>query len=194
MTGRRLLHDTPYPNPLDAESGPETQWTRNNVGEAFPGVVTPLHYDFVVRAGELGIRGAYAERGAITEEEAAESDVADERVMAAFKGRLAVNVDTMCAFGDRVSATAAAEIEFGLLGFVRDDVASATRRPTGTRDRRARSRSCAPGSSARAPGAYADGGAASGAPSTAPDVLADVAGARPTGGARPPTASSRARS
>ena len=114
--------DAPYPNPLDTTSGPTTQWTRNNVGEAFPGVVTPLHYDFVVRAGELGIRGAYAERGAITAEEAAESDVADERVMAAFKGRLAVNVDTMCAFGDRVSETAAAEIEFGLLGFVREDV------------------------------------------------------------------------
>ena len=43
--------------------------------------------------------------------------------MAAFKGRLAVNVDTMCAFGDRVSETAAAEIEFGLLGFVREGVA-----------------------------------------------------------------------
>ena len=42
--------------------------------------------------------------------------------MAAFKGRLAVNVDTMCAFGDRVSETAAAEIEFGLLGFVREGV------------------------------------------------------------------------
>ena len=60
--------------------------------------------------------------GAITEVEAAESDVADERVMAVFKGRLAVNVDTMCAFGDRVSETAAAEIEFGLLGYVREDV------------------------------------------------------------------------
>ena len=114
--------DAPYSNPLDSVSGPTTQWTRNNVGEAFPGVVTPLHYDFVVRAGELGIRRAYAERGAITEEEAQASDVADERVMAAFKGRLAVNVDTMCAFGDRVSETAAAEIEFGLLGFVREDV------------------------------------------------------------------------
>jgi pyruvate,water dikinase len=116
-----------YPNPLDSRSGPTTQWTRNNVGEAFPGVVTPLHYDFVVRAGELGIRGAYAERGAISDEEAQESDVADERVMAAFAGRLAVNVDTMCAFGDRVSATAAMEIEYGLLGFVRED---AVRNPT----------------------------------------------------------------
>jgi len=123
--------DLPYANPLDTVSGPTTQWTRNNVGEAFPGVVTPLHYDFVVRAGELGIRGAYAERGAITEAEAQESDVADERVMAAFSGRLAVNVDTMCRFGDRVSPTAAAEIEYGLLGFVREDVA---RNPTTDRN------------------------------------------------------------
>jgi pyruvate,water dikinase len=116
-----------YPNPLDSESGATTQWTRNNVGEAFPGVVTPLHYDFVVRAGELGIRGSYCERGVITDEEAAEPAAADDRVMAAFKGRLAVNVDTMCAFGDRVSPTAAAEIEYGLLGFVRED---AVRNPT----------------------------------------------------------------
>lgn len=111
----------PFLDPLDAVSGPSTQWTRNNVGEAFPGVVTPLHHDFVVRAGELGIRGAYAERGAISAEEATWKDAADARVMAAFKGRLAVNVDTMCAFGDRVSPTAASEIEFGLLGFVRED-------------------------------------------------------------------------
>ncbi len=112
---------TEFHDPLDAVSGPATQWTRNNVGEAFPGVVTPLHHDFVVRAGELGIRGAYAERGAISADEAGWKNDADARVMAAFKGRLAVNVDTMCAFGDRVSPTAAAEIEFGLLGFVRED-------------------------------------------------------------------------
>src|SRR5436305_5184139 len=94
-------------NPLDSRSGPSTQWTRVNVGEAFPGVVTPLHYDFAVRAGELGIRGAYHERGVLTAIEAEESDVADERVMAAFYGHLAVNVDAMRRFGDRVSATAA---------------------------------------------------------------------------------------
>ena len=54
--------DAPYPNPLDATSGPTTQWTRNNVGEAFPGVVTPLHYDFVVRGGAghpRRVRGAW---------------------------------------------------------------------------------------------------------------------------------------
>jgi pyruvate,water dikinase len=125
------MTDVPeYANPLDSESGPTTQWTRNNVGEAFPGVVTPLHHDFVVRAGELGIRGSYCERGVITDEEAAEPTAADDKVMAAFKGRLAVNVDTMCAFGDRVSPTAAAEIEYGLLGFVREDV---VRHPTSDR-------------------------------------------------------------
>ena len=117
----------PFSNPLESRSGPSTQWTRVNVGEAFPGVVTPLHYDFAVRAGELGIRGAYEERGVLTEAEAAESDVADERVMAAFHGYLAVNVDAMRRFGDRVSSTAADEIEFSLLGYVRPD---APRNPT----------------------------------------------------------------
>ena len=119
------VRSAPFLDPLDSVSGPTTQWTRNNVGEAFPGVVTPLHHDFVVRAGELGIRGAYAERGAISEAEAREPTVTDERVMAPFKGRLAVNVDMMCAFGDRVSPTASAEIEFGLLGFVREDAVRA---------------------------------------------------------------------
>ena len=167
--------DVPYPNPLDSVSAPTTQWTRNNVGEAFPGVVTPLHYDFVVRAGELGIRGAYAERGAITEAEAGESDVADERVMAVFTGRLAVNVDTMCAFGDRVSETAAAEIEFGLLGYVREDVG---RNPTtdrhaliAARDPQVRARI-----EPRARDLYRDVESFWRA-STAPDVLADVDGA-----------------
>jgi phosphohistidine swiveling domain-containing protein len=167
--------DASYPNPLETVSGPNTQWTRNNVGEAFPGVVTPLHYDFVVRAGELGIRGAYAERGAITEEEAAESAIADERVMAAFKGRLAVNVDTMCAFGDRVSPTAAAEIEFGLLGFVRED---AVRHPTSDRHALIAERDAAvrDGIEARALALY-DEVEAFWRASTALEVLTDVAGA-----------------
>jgi phosphohistidine swiveling domain-containing protein len=169
-------HDGPsYSNPLDSVSGPTTQWTRNNVGEAFPGVVTPLHHDFVVRAGELGIRGAYAERGAITEAEAQESDVADERVMAAFSGRLAVNVDTMCAFGDRVSATAAMEIEYGLLGFVREDV---VRNPTTDRHAIIAERDAALRTSieARALDRYREAEEFWRA-STAPAVLDDVAGA-----------------
>ncbi len=168
-------HELPYSNPLDTTSGPTTQWTRNNVGEAFPGVVTPLHYDFVVRAGELGIRGAYAERGAITAAEAQESDVADARVMAAFSGRLAVNVDTMCAFGDRVSATAASEIEYGLLGFVREGV---VRNPTTDRHEVIAERDAALRSSieARALDRYRAVEAFWRA-STAPAVLDDVAGA-----------------
>jgi phosphohistidine swiveling domain-containing protein len=167
--------DLPYSNPLDTTSGPSTQWTRNNVGEAFPGVVTPLHYDFAVRAGELGIRGAYAERGVITEAEAAESDDADERVMAAFKGRLAVNVDTMCAFGDRVSETAASEIEFGLLGYVREDV---TRHPTTDRHALIAERDAGVRADIqrRALAAYADIEQFWRA-STSPDALADVDGA-----------------
>ena len=167
--------EEPYTNPLDSVSGPDTQWTRNNVGEAFPGVVTPLHYDFAVRAGELGIRGAYAERGVITEAEAAESELADERVMAAFKGRLAVNVDTMCAFGDRVSETTAAEIEFGLLGFVREDV---VRNPTSDRHELIAERDAAVRDriETRAHDLYAEVEAFWRA-STTPEVLADAAGA-----------------
>lgn len=164
-----------FPNPLDSESGPTTQWTRNNVGEAFPGVVTPLHVDFVVRAGELGIRGAYCERGAISEDEAAEPVSADEKVMAPFKGRLAVNVDTMCRFGDRVSPTAAAEIEYGLLGFVRED---AVRNPTSDRHALIAERDAAIRAAIedRAHTCY-DATERFWRAGTAPDVLRDVAGA-----------------
>jgi pyruvate,water dikinase len=170
------MTDVPaYPNPLDSESGPTTQWTRNNVGEAFPGVVTPLHHDFVVRAGELGIRGAYCERGVITDEEAAEPGAADDKVMAAFKGRLAVNVDTMCAFGDRVSPTAAAEIEYGLLGFVRED---AVRKPSSDRHALIAERDATIRSSIedRAHSCY-DTIEKFWRVGTAPDVLRDAAGA-----------------
>jgi len=82
-----------FPTPLEAVSAPTTQWTTVNVGEAFPGVVTPLHYEFALRGGELGIRGAFLELGAFTAEEAEEPAVADKRFMAAFRGRLAVNID-----------------------------------------------------------------------------------------------------
>jgi pyruvate,water dikinase len=165
----------PFSNPLDSVSGPSTQWTRVNVGEAFPGVVTPLHYDFAVRAGELGIRGAYHERGVLTSEEAAEPDVADERVMAAFRGRLAVNVDAMRRFGDRVSNTAADDIELSLLGQVRPD---APRNPT--TDRHAVIAQCEPAvrdNIERRALELSDKVAALWRTSTSPDALADVEGA-----------------
>ncbi len=88
-----MLTTQSFPTPLEAVSAAATQWTTVNVGEAFPGVVTPLHYEFALRGGELGIRGAFHELGGFTAEEAEEPDVADKRFMAAFRGRLAVNID-----------------------------------------------------------------------------------------------------
>jgi phosphohistidine swiveling domain-containing protein len=89
--------------PLDSVSGPDTQWTRVNVGEAFPGVITTLQYDFVVRLGELGIRGAYHEQGAISAKEAEEADHADERVMSPFKGRVSININKITELNQRLS-------------------------------------------------------------------------------------------
>jgi pyruvate,water dikinase len=110
-----------FPNPLDWSTRPETAWSRVNIAEATPGVVVPLHFDFSVRAGERGTRWGLHDRGVIEDWELAEPPDASDRVMACFRGRLAINVDVMRKFFDRIPGTSGDDIEYSLLGAVRPD-------------------------------------------------------------------------
>jgi pyruvate,water dikinase len=103
-------------NPLHAASPPGRHWSRGNVGEALPGVLTPLTWSLWEVAAEGGTRAAFHALGAAT---AAEREVpADQslRFMRAFYGRGAAQLEFLCTMGDRIPGTSGAAISEQVFG------------------------------------------------------------------------------
>jgi pyruvate,water dikinase len=114
-------------DPLDGDWDPAAYWSTSNVGEAVPGVLTPLNWSLWKRGGEAGLRAALVAVGALEREHAGVPERDRDRVMGLFAGRLAANVDFMGRMGDRLPATSGAAIALQLLGRLPDDFVS---RPT----------------------------------------------------------------
>ncbi len=114
-------------DPLDGDWDPTAYWSTSNVGEAVPGVLTPLNWSLWKRGGEAGLRAALTAVGALERQFAAVPDRDEDRVMGLFHGRLAANVDFMGRMGDRLPATSGAAIAEQLLGRLPEDFTS---RPT----------------------------------------------------------------
>lgn len=115
------------PDPLDGDWNPSAYWSTANVGEAVPGVLTPLNWSLWRRGGEAGLRAALVAVGAL---ERAEVDVPArdrDRAMGLFHGRLAANVDFLGRMGDRLPGTSGAAMAEQLLGRLPADFVS---RPT----------------------------------------------------------------
>lgn len=92
------LADPPH-GPLHSRSGPDTFWSTTNVGEAFPGVVTPLSWSLCGPGVELGIRDCYARVGALPRSEVRVPDRVEDRLISVFYGRGALNVNFFCRMG-----------------------------------------------------------------------------------------------
>jgi pyruvate,water dikinase len=103
-------------DPLHAASPPGRLWSRANIGEALPGVLTPLTWDLWEVAAEGATRQAFHALGAATRRERLVPADRDQRFARAFYGRAAVQLDFLCGMGDRIpgtSGTAIAEHIFG---------------------------------------------------------------------------------
>jgi pyruvate,water dikinase len=103
-------------NPLHAASPPGRHWSRGNIGEALPGVLTPLTWSLWEVAAEGGTRAAFHALGAATR---AERDVPadrDRRFIRAFHGRGAAQLEFLCAMGDRIPGTSGAAIAEQVFG------------------------------------------------------------------------------
>jgi phosphohistidine swiveling domain-containing protein len=85
--------------PLHSRSGPDTFWSTTNVGEAFPGVVTPLSWSLCGPGVEAGIRDCYARVGALPRSEVNVPDRVEDRLISVFYGRGALNVNFFCRMG-----------------------------------------------------------------------------------------------
>ncbi|MGX9225227.1 hypothetical protein ACWV95_00935 [Streptomyces albus] len=88
--------------PLHSRSGPDTYWSTTNVGEAFPGVVTPLGWSLCGPGVEVGIRDSYARVGALPRKEVRVPDRVEDRLISVFYGRGALNVNFFCRMGARL--------------------------------------------------------------------------------------------
>jgi pyruvate,water dikinase len=111
----------PWDN-LQGVSGPAEYWTTGNIGEALPGVMTPLSWSLWAPAIEAGTRAAFHALGAARAEEVDLPADPGNRFIQAFYGRGAVNVRFMCQMGDRIPGTSGAAICEQILGFVPENL------------------------------------------------------------------------
>ncbi|MFJ6675685.1 PEP-utilizing enzyme [Actinosynnema sp. NPDC091369] len=102
--------------PLHSRSGPETFWSTTNVGEAFPGVVTPLGWSLCGPSVEVGIRDCYARVGALPRREVRVPDRVEDRLISVFYGRGALNVNFFCRMGANLPGSAPDAIARQFLG------------------------------------------------------------------------------
>lgn len=103
---------------LHAHTTADRFWSTANVGEALPGVVTPLGWSVWAPAIELAMRDTFARMGALETKLVAMPEDPSDRVLSIFYGRGALSVSFLCAMGDRLPGTSGDAIAKQLLGEV----------------------------------------------------------------------------
>lgn len=109
-------------NPLHEGAPPDSHWTTTNVGEAMPGVLTPLSWSVWRPVGRALPELAYAV-GAINDTERHRLHQPDHQPMRAFYGRAAFQLDFFTMLGDRLPGTSGPEAAKSLLGRIPDGLA-----------------------------------------------------------------------
>ena len=115
ISGSGVVAPTPW-DPLHAASPAGCHWTRANIGEALPGVATPLTWSIWEVGAEIAGRGGFYALGAATRAESVVPADRDQRFTRAFYGRGAVRVDFLATMGNRIPGTSGAAIAEQLLG------------------------------------------------------------------------------
>jgi len=119
---KRPSADIPPPDdlvdPLMDTSTPNLHWSRSNVGEAVPGVLTPLNWSIWGGVGERSVRESGYAVGALSAGEARMPEDPDERAVRVFHGRYTVNVEFVAQLGDRLPGVTAQDIVTSILGGV----------------------------------------------------------------------------
>lgn len=120
MTGLDVLH---------SRTRPDRAWSRGNIGEALPGLFTPLAWSVAGPAVDRGVRGGFRSIGVLSAREVFSSpDDPDLNISTIFYGYSASNLAVFRGFADRMPGVSAGKIERQLLGTVRPEVADAPTR------------------------------------------------------------------
>jgi len=118
------IDEDKWPDPLHERSAPETFWTTVNVGEAMPGVPTPLSWSMFAIGNEVSVPRTYYRLGVLPKREVLRTRRIDDRFAAVFYGRAAMNVTRLRAVADLTPGTSGDAMEAQLLGSVREGIAS----------------------------------------------------------------------
>jgi pyruvate,water dikinase len=103
---------------LHGRSHPGASWTTTNVGEAVPGVQTPLGWSIWGPAGEAGLRRAFQTIGALSRSETVLPEQPEDRLFSLFFGRIALHLDLLCQWADRVPGTSGEAMAKQIFSFV----------------------------------------------------------------------------
>ncbi|MCZ7526753.1 MAG: PEP-utilizing enzyme [Acidimicrobiia bacterium] len=115
------------PDPLHEELDGSGTWTRVNIGEAIPGVPTPLTWTWCGPAWDESLRRAWVRMGVFPRRITRTPSSAGDRFVTIGYGRPVLSVDLMREIGDRMPGNSGDAVEQGLFGTTRPE---ATNRPT----------------------------------------------------------------
>src|SRR5581483_3551782 len=114
----------PIVDVLDGDWDEQAWWSTANMGEAVPGVLTPLNWSFWGIESEHALREAFVSFGALEPAREHTPRAPRERIFGVFHGRLAAKVSFLGEMGDRLPGTSGAAIAEQILGALPDDFAS----------------------------------------------------------------------
>ena len=103
---------------LHGRSHPQSSWTTTNVGEAVPGVQTPLGWSIWGPAGEEGLRRAFHTIGALSRSEIGVPPRPEDRLFSLFFGRIALHLDLLCQWADRIPGTSGEAMATQIFSYV----------------------------------------------------------------------------
>lgn len=116
-------HEDVVGDPLVSDSEPDQYWTRSNVGEAVPGVMTPLNWSIWGTIGESTTRGSGYGIGALSKHEAQLPADPKDAVLHVFYGRMAISAQYIALLGDRLPGTTGQQAVASVFGRVPDGMA-----------------------------------------------------------------------
>jgi phosphohistidine swiveling domain-containing protein len=109
------------PNVFNSHVGPQWTWTTTNAAEALPGIQTPLGISLFDEPAEYSFRSAYHAIGALSDSELDVPQRADDRLVCFFFGRIALNLNVICSWADRIPGTTGRGMAEQIFSHVPDD-------------------------------------------------------------------------
>jgi pyruvate,water dikinase len=103
-------------DPLNAPGPVGGTWSTSNIGEALPGVPTPMGWSLWSRRVAQSTLDGFHAIGALTRAEARISDDPEDALIWAFFGRGAANVERVATFADRIPGTSGPALAEQFLG------------------------------------------------------------------------------
>ena len=114
-------------DPLNDDSEPDRHWSTANVGEALPGVMSPLGWTIWASLGDEMLTQAFYEMGTLSKRER-RNPPRGKGMIRAFYGRIACDPMLFITPGDRIPGTSGRKIAEHVFGDVPDDIVFAPTR------------------------------------------------------------------